>query len=69
MTTMAHSDGGLIIRAPDLGDAGAGEDYLALRYFAPFFNVRRIVVFGNKGRARVKLVGNAMPLSYAQPRP
>jgi streptogramin lyase len=34
MTTAAFADGGLIVRAANLGDAGPGEDYVALRYFA-----------------------------------
>jgi len=33
MSTVYFSDGGLIVRAPQLADAGPGEDYVALRYF------------------------------------
>lgn len=33
MSTSLYSDGGIIVRAPNLGDAGSGEDYLAIRHF------------------------------------
>jgi regulation of enolase protein 1 (concanavalin A-like superfamily) len=34
MTKVWYSDGGLIVRVPDVSAAGSGEDYIALRYFA-----------------------------------
>jgi len=36
-----YADGGIIVRAPNLGDAGPGEDYVALRYYAGGFNATR----------------------------
>lgn len=42
MTNNFFSDGGLLVRVPNVADAGPGEDYLGLRYFGAFgFNATR----------------------------